>query len=141
MRLQKYFEFVGGGLVEAFTGQVGRNLHLCFLVYGSIRVVAQLQHGKLTKHLIQFFHRRETLARWQQGSSGINPILLKPGFNFRPEMLRRSVMIADDDGAYVYAVSTGGISVAEIVEGLPEVATVPFLSADDPMCPTQNVPL
>ncbi|MFH1811486.1 MAG: beta-propeller domain-containing protein [Pseudomonadota bacterium] len=55
--------------------------------------------------------------------------------------VRRSVMIADDNGAYVYAVSTGGVSVAEIVPGLPEVARVPFLSAGDPLCPDTNLPL
>jgi uncharacterized secreted protein with C-terminal beta-propeller domain len=55
--------------------------------------------------------------------------------------VRRSVMIADDSGAYVYAVSTGGVSVAEIAQGLPEVATVPFLAPGDPLCPDVNLPL
>lgn len=55
--------------------------------------------------------------------------------------VRRSVMIADDTGAYVYAVSTGGVSVAEITQGLPAVASVPFLGADDPACPDGFLPL
>jgi hypothetical protein len=55
--------------------------------------------------------------------------------------VRRSVMIADQDNAYVYAVSTGGVSVAEIADGLPEVASVPFMSPSDPLCPDVEVPL
>ena len=55
--------------------------------------------------------------------------------------VRRSVMMSDDNGAYVYAISTGGVSVSEISTGLPAVASVPFLSADDNLCPAGNMPL
>ena len=55
--------------------------------------------------------------------------------------VRRSVMMADEQGAYVYAVSTGGISVARIEQGLPAIAEVRFLTSSDPFCPVQDLPL
>jgi len=55
--------------------------------------------------------------------------------------VRRSVMIAEGEEAFVYAVSTGGVSVAEIQDGLPEVTRVQFISPDEEICPQMSMPL
>jgi hypothetical protein len=50
--------------------------------------------------------------------------------------VRRSVMISDPvDGAFVYAISTGGVSAARLDDGLEEVATVNLRNAaTEPVC-------
>lgn len=55
--------------------------------------------------------------------------------------VRRSVMIAEGDNAFVYAISTGGVTVAEIASGLPLVKEVRFLSPSESLCPDINIPL
>lgn len=49
--------------------------------------------------------------------------------------VRRSVQIATADEAYVYAVSTAGVTVSSIEEGVPEVARVPLLDDAEGTCP------
>jgi hypothetical protein len=54
--------------------------------------------------------------------------------------VRRSVMMADSDEAYVYAISTAGITVAQIADGVPEVATLELWEGGDATC-AGDVPL
>lgn len=49
--------------------------------------------------------------------------------------VRRSVQLKTDTEAYVYAVSTAGVTVSSIEEGVPEVARVPLLEDDEGVCP------
>ena len=56
--------------------------------------------------------------------------------------VRRSVMIRDPvDGAFVYAVSTGGVTAAALSEGLPTAATVQLLRDGDAACDPLGTPL
>lgn len=50
-------------------------------------------------------------------------------------VVRRSVMIAEGDEAYVYALSTGGVTVASLEDGVPTVTEVPLWAAGDEICP------
>ena len=50
--------------------------------------------------------------------------------------MRRSVMIAEGDQAYVYALSTGGITISSLGEGVPTVLELPLWAENDAICPS-----
>jgi hypothetical protein len=57
------------------------------------------------------------------------------GFPTSCAAVRRGVMISDPvDGAFVYAISTGGVTASAIAPGLPLVATVQLRAADEQVC-------
>jgi len=49
--------------------------------------------------------------------------------------VRRSVQIKTENAAYVYAVSTAGVTVSSIEAGVPEVARIPLLEEGEGVCP------
>lgn len=52
--------------------------------------------------------------------------------------VRRGVMISDADEAYVYAISSAGLTAASIEDGLPTKANVRFGAIGDVVCPERS---
>ncbi len=57
------------------------------------------------------------------------------GWNAGCAVVRRSVMIAEGEQAYVYALSTGGITVSSLEDGVPTVSELPLWVEGDAICP------
>lgn len=56
--------------------------------------------------------------------------------------VRRSVMISDSaEGAFVYAISTGGVTASALTEELPVVSTVRFVGDNEELCDFSGSPL
>lgn len=63
-------------------------------------------------------------------------------FNGPCVSVRRSVMISDStEGAFVYAVSTGGVTASALADELPVVATVRLLDDNEELCDFTGSPL